>query len=114
MILISVLTLLYLQLSKYIKYNNINEKKKNLFLLCFCIILIDAVNALTLNALGFSFLEDSQFYTNVVKNFNTYAEKNNLDINIKFNLVANTNSTGSVDDFLSLLESIHYKHSTKT
>jgi len=63
--------------------------------------------------LGFSFLEDSQFYTNVVKNFNTYAEKNNLNINIKFNLVTNTNSTSSVDDFISVLESIHYKHSTK-
>jgi len=58
-------------------------------------------------------LEDCQFYTSVIKDFNTYAEKNNLDINIKFNLLTLTNSTISSDDFKSVLDTMHNKHSTK-
>jgi len=50
----------------------------NIFILLY--IQLNVVIAVTLNALGFSFLEDSQFYTNVVNDFNIYAEKNNLDI----------------------------------
>ena len=63
--------------------------------------------------MGFSYLENCQFYTNVVKDFNTYAEKNNLDIKITFNLLTNTNSTVSIEDFISVLDTMYYKHSTK-
>jgi len=63
--------------------------------------------------LGFSYLEDCQFYTEVIKGFNTYAKNNNLNIKIKFNLLTNTNTTGSIDDYISVLDTIHYKHSTK-
>jgi len=66
-----------------------------------------------MNALGFSYLEESQFYTDVVKDFNTYAEKNNLDIKIDFNILTNANSTRSITDFISFLEAMHNRHSTK-
>jgi len=74
---------------------------------------LNVVNAVTLNALGFSFLEDCQFYTSVVNDFNAYAKKNNLDIHIKFNLLTTTNSTRSINDFISLIDIMYYKHSTK-
>jgi len=74
---------------------------------------LNVVNAITLNALGFSYLEESQFYTNVVRDFNTYAEKNNLNIKIDFNILTTANSTRSINDFISFLEAMHNRHSTK-
>ena len=49
----------------------------------------------------------------MVKTFNTYSEKNNLDINVKFNLLTSNNSTVSIDDFISVLDTMYNKHSTK-
>ena len=63
--------------------------------------------------MGFSYLENCQFYTDLIKEFNTYAEKNNLNINIKFNLLTSNNSTISNNDFISVLDTMHNKHSTK-
>jgi len=74
---------------------------------------LNVVKAITLNALGFSFMEESQFYTVITKDFNDYAEKNNLDIKIDFNVLAPSNSTKSVNDFKSVLDTMHHKHSTK-
>jgi len=58
-------------------------------------------------------MEDSQFYTAITNDFNEYAEKNNLDIKLKFFVLSPSNSTKSVNDFKSVLDTMYHKHSTK-
>jgi len=58
-------------------------------------------------------MEDSQFYTTITKDFNEYAEKNNLNIKIDFKVLTPSNSTKSINDFKSVLDAMHHKHSTK-
>jgi len=58
-------------------------------------------------------MDESQFYTTITNDFNDYAEKNNLDIKIHFTVLGPTNSTKSVNDFKSVIDTMHHKHSTK-
>ncbi|ORX86781.1 hypothetical protein BCR32DRAFT_275137 [Anaeromyces robustus] len=71
------------------------------------------VNGIEINAVAFFRIGNNQIYTPFVDDFNEYATKNNLNITVKLNIFSNLNSTVSVNDYGSMLESLLKKKSEK-
>ncbi|OUM59304.1 hypothetical protein PIROE2DRAFT_15192 [Piromyces sp. E2] len=69
--------------------------------------------AIQLNALGFIYIERIHLYTSFVKNFNKYAKENNLDIDLKITILTPLNSTSSIDNYSSMIQSLIQRKSTK-
>ncbi|OUM69936.1 hypothetical protein PIROE2DRAFT_2137, partial [Piromyces sp. E2] len=61
---------------------------------------------IVLNAIGFARDDDGQIYTPIVNEFNKYAEKENLDIRIKLNLLTRYNTTYSVTDYGNYIDAV--------
>jgi len=75
---------------------------------------IGSVIALELNAIGFAYSEDSQNFLPVIDLFNKYAEDNDLDITVKFNLISPMNSTVNYEDYITFIKTILNKKETET
>jgi len=63
--------------------------------------------------LAFSRDPDSQIYTPFIDDFNSYSEKNNLDIIIHLNLLTILNTTYSFTSYGSMIENLLRKKSQK-
>ena len=61
---------------------------------------------ITLNAVAFTVDPNQQSYSNMIKDFNKYSLENNINIEIKLNLVSSDNSTSIVTDYGSMIESV--------
>ena len=62
-----------------------------------------------LTALGYSYSEDSQFYTSLIDKFNKYSKDNDLDIEVQFVYLSSVNVTGYYKDYDSFLEALFKK-----
>ncbi|ORX76240.1 hypothetical protein BCR32DRAFT_304052 [Anaeromyces robustus] len=62
------------------------------------------VKSITLNAVGYASDATQQIYSFIIDDFNKYSYENNLNIEIKFNLISGDNSTSSYVDYGSLVE----------
>ncbi|KAL6600239.1 hypothetical protein LY90DRAFT_504663 [Neocallimastix californiae] len=65
---------------------------------------LSCVNAVTINALACSFLEEKNIYTPLAKEFNRYSRENNLNITLHLDLITESNSTQDIDDYGSTME----------
>jgi len=59
--------------------------------------------------LGYSYSEDSQFYTSLINKFNKYSKDNDLDIEVQFVFLSSVNVTGYYKDYDSFLEALFKK-----
>jgi len=71
---------------------------------------LDIVNAIQITALGYSYSEDSQFYTYLIDKFNKYSKENDLDIEVQFVYLSSVNVTGYYKDYYSFLEALFKKN----
>jgi len=62
-----------------------------------------------LTALGYSYSEDSQFYTSLIDKFNKYSKDNDLDIEVQLVYLSSVNVTGYYKDYDSFLEALFKK-----
>jgi len=62
-----------------------------------------------LTALGYSYSEDSQFYTSLIDKFNKYSKDNDLDIEVQLVFLSSVNVTGNYKDYDSFLEALFKK-----
>ncbi|KAG4093471.1 hypothetical protein H8356DRAFT_948826 [Neocallimastix lanati (nom. inval.)] len=68
---------------------------------------------ITFNAIAHSYSEETEIYSLLVDEFNKYSKQNNLNINLKLNLLSVFNSSNNIKDYESTLEYIFKKDDTK-
>jgi len=81
--------------------------------LLFIYIFLDFVNAITLNAITFSYIVEENVYNDLIDDFNEYSKKNDLNIHIELEILTPFNSTSEVTDYGSTIESLLNKKSKK-
>jgi len=62
---------------------------------------------------AFSFNDEAQSYSYIINEFNNYSKENNLNIEIKLNLFTTSNTTYSLNDHRSMIESLLIKNSDR-
>ncbi|KAG4094545.1 hypothetical protein H8356DRAFT_1277005 [Neocallimastix lanati (nom. inval.)] len=77
-----------------------------LIVLLLCLIRLRIVWSLQLKALAFSRNADTQPYSPLIDQFNKYSNEQGLDITIKLNLLTSYNSTFSLSNFGTMIESL--------
>jgi len=77
------------------------------------IIITDRINAITINAIAYTYTEETHIYTPLVNEFNKYSIENNLNITINLIIFTPMNSSSGVDDFGSMIETLFKKSSDK-
>ncbi|OUM64345.1 hypothetical protein PIROE2DRAFT_8898 [Piromyces sp. E2] len=75
--------------------------------------LINICNAITLKSVALTYTEEYQVYSNIVKEFNKYAKRKNIDVELDINLYTTSNSSFSTNDYGSTIEYLLSKGSTK-
>ena len=63
--------------------------------------------------MAFSFNDEAQSYSYIINEFNNYSKENNLNIEIKLNLFTTSNTTYSLNDHRSMIESLLIKNSDR-
>jgi len=74
---------------------------RNIFLLFYllCLIYLKTINAVTINALAFSYSAKAPLFSPLIGGFNEYAKKKNLDINLNLTILTPLNSTTNLDNY---------------
>jgi len=68
---------------------------------------------ITLNALGKSFVDNTDFFNSLLDKFNRYSKEQNLNIEINLIKLSNTNASLSVADDIALINQLYVKKTIK-
>jgi len=70
---------------------------------------------ITLNVLGLSLNDDSEFYTTLHNEFNNYSKKENLNIELNLITLANSNSTAATSPiaYVTMLDDLYQRKDIK-
>ncbi|ORX82029.1 periplasmic binding protein-like II [Anaeromyces robustus] len=74
---------------------------------------IYTINAVNIKAIAYTYANKVNVYSPIVDEFNKYSEENGLDINLKLEMLTEENSTSSVIDYSTFMDSLLKKKSIK-
>ncbi|ORX49624.1 periplasmic binding protein-like II [Piromyces finnis] len=88
---------------------------KLIHLLLFILLLLFSLSngELLISALAYSYTDDDQIITPLIKKFNEYSKNNNLNIKVKLNIITPSNSTVYISDYGTTIETLLSKKSDK-